>query len=240
MGKASTSKSSLVPAMYSDGVSSDLSSDPPCHRGVGIDLRRGPRSDPSLLDPVSLPSRNWLREFSYLFVIVVILGLGISPFLEARVFYTQEEAFRLAFPEADRFERKTYLLTAEQVEAIERASRSDLGSKLVTFQTAWRGETVLGHLRIDVHQVRTQSEGLLVALDGKGSVIHVRVLAFHEPLDYKPVQRWYDGFQGKGSEGEIRVGHDVDAVTGATLTTRATTAAIRRTLAYYELLLSRT
>jgi transcriptional regulator of nitric oxide reductase len=186
---------------------------------------------------VDLPSRNWLRGFSYLFVIVVIFGLGISPFLEAKVFYTQKEAFRLAFPEADRFERKTYVLTAEQVEAIETASRSNLGSKLVTIQTAWRGETLLGHLQIDVHIVRTQSEGVLVALDEKGRVSQVRVLAFHEPLDYLPGQRWYDGFKGKGPADAIRVGHDVDAVTGATLTTQATSAAIRRTLAYYKILL---
>lgn len=214
--------------MYSDPSSARGTRGPVWQRGLGDS------SPPNSADP---SGRNQLRLFAYSAAIASVFSLVASAPLEAKVFYTQQEAFRLAFPDADRFESKTYVLTPKQVEAIETASRAEIGSKLVTIQTAWRGETLLGHLQIDVHRVRTQSEGVLVALDEKGRVSQVRVLAFHEPLDYLPGQRWYDGFKGKGPADAIRVGHDVDAVTGATLTTQATSAAIRRTLAYYKILL---
>jgi len=101
-------------------------------------------------------------------------------------------------------------------------------------QKAWRGEKLLGYFVIDVHNVRTKSEALLVAVDAQGRVSQVRVLAFHEPIDYKPVQRWYDAFAGKKIGDDLRVGYDVDAVSGATLTTRSTSAAVRRVLAYHK------
>jgi Na+-translocating ferredoxin:NAD+ oxidoreductase RnfG subunit len=214
-----------------------MSSDPSSALGAGGPFGQQGLGDPSPPNTANPSGRNQLRGFTYSTAIASVFFLVMSAPLEAKVFYTQQEAFRLAFPDADRFESKTYVLTAKQVEAIETASRSEIGSKLVTIQTAWRGETLLGHLQIDVHTVRTQSEGVLVALDEKGRVSQVRVLAFHEPLDYLPAQRWYDGFKGKGPADAIRIGHDVDAVTGATLTTRATSAAIRRTLAYYKILL---
>jgi len=178
------------------------------------------------------------QNSSYLLAIVIFFGLAFSPMLGSKVFYTPEQARQLAFPDADRIEKRSYVLTRAQAEAVERLSRTTLDSKLVRLQTAWRGETLLGYFQIDVHNVRTKPEALLIVLDAQGRVAQVRVLAFHEPLDYKPVQRWYDGFVGKKSGDSLRVGFDVDAVSGATLTTRATTSAVRRVLAYHEVLFS--
>ncbi len=182
-------------------------------------------------------SRIWFKGSFYVLGFTLILCISALPQAHAKVFHSQLEARQLAFPDADRFERETFVLSPEQEAAVERISRSKLTSRLVTLESAWREKTLLGHLHIDVHTVRTQSEGLMVALDSKGTVILVRVLVFNEPLDYKPSQRWYDFLVGKTSADALRVGHDVDAVTGATLTTGATAGAVRRMLAYYALLL---
>ena len=168
--------------------------------------------------------------------IALFLISAISSPLASRVFYTPEQAKALAFPDADRFAARTLVLSPAQVEKVEKLSRATLASKVIRMQKAWRGEKLLGYFVIDVHNVRTKSEALLVALDAQGRISKVRVLAFHEPPNYKPVQRWYDAFAGKKSGDNLRVGYDVDAVSGATLTTRATTAAVRRALAYYKVL----
>jgi Na+-translocating ferredoxin:NAD+ oxidoreductase RnfG subunit len=69
-------------------------------------------------------------------------------------------------------------------------------------------------------------------------VRYVQILAFHEPLDYLPTNRWYQLFSGKSRSDGLRLGRDIDAISGATLSARAATEGVRRALAYYEVLLS--
>jgi transcriptional regulator of nitric oxide reductase len=170
---------------------------------------------------------------------LAVLALALSGRADdalAKVFHSQEEALVLAFPAADRVDRKTYILSDTQVDAIESLSRSDVETRLVTLYTGWRGGELAGYAHIDVHRVRTKTEGLMVVLDPKGVVREVRVLAFHEPLDYLPSERWYTHFEGKTATDGLRIGRDVDAVAGATLTTRAAADGVRRMLAYFEVL----
>jgi Na+-translocating ferredoxin:NAD+ oxidoreductase RnfG subunit len=161
----------------------------------------------------------------------------IATSADAKVFFTQKQALALAFPDADRIEQATWVLTPEQVDAIQKQARSRLDSRLVSLHTAWRGGQVIGYAHIDVHTVRTKSEGFMIVLDPDGHVRSVRVLAFYEPLDYLPSERWYDAFIGKGRDDGLRIGRDVDAVSGATLSAQAATEGVRRMLAYYTVLL---
>ena len=156
---------------------------------------------------------------------------------DAKVFYSRQEAIALAFPAADRVEKRTFILTPEQTERIEERSRSPLETKLVTLYTGWKDGRVQGYAHIDVHTVRTKPEGLMVVLDAAGKVRSLRVLAFHEPQDYLPTKRWYAQFEGKSLGDSLRLGRDVHGVAGATLSARATTRGVRRALAYYEVLI---
>jgi Na+-translocating ferredoxin:NAD+ oxidoreductase RnfG subunit len=154
----------------------------------------------------------------------------------AKVFYSRKQALELAFPDAGRIEDETYVLSDAQAERIREIAQSPLDSKLVKIYTGYRGEQVLGHAVIDVHNVRTMPEAFMVVLTPEGSVRSVRVLAFHEPLDYLPNERWYGQFEEKSLASPLRVGGDIHAVVGATLSARATTLGVRRALAYYRVL----
>ena len=169
-------------------------------------------------------------------LVLAALALAAQP-VEAKVFHTRQEAIALAFPDADRVEKKTTILSPEQAAAIEGMSRTKLASKLVTIFTAWRGEELLGYANVDVHDVRTHAAALMVVLKPDGEVRSVRVLAFHEPLDYLPAEKWYAQFQGKTRADRLRVGSDVHAVVNATLSTRAASDGIRRVLAYHAVLI---
>jgi Na+-translocating ferredoxin:NAD+ oxidoreductase RnfG subunit len=85
-----------------------------------------------------------------------------------------------------------------------------------------------------VHTVRTLPEAFLVVLSPQGTVRTLRVLAFHEPLEYKPSDRWYSQFEEKSLSEPLRLGSDVHGIVGATLSARATTRGVRRALALYE------
>ena len=110
---------------------------------------------------------------------------------------------------------------------------------MVTFHVAWNGPEPLGYVTIDVHNVRTHPEAVMVVLGPEGGVRSVRILAFHEPLDYLPSQRWYAQFAGKTAADALRVGRDIDAVAGATRSAHAASDSVRRALALYRVLIAR-
>jgi Na+-translocating ferredoxin:NAD+ oxidoreductase RnfG subunit len=156
----------------------------------------------------------------------------------AKVFYSKSEALKLAFPDAERVDEKSLLLDDEQAGQIERLAKSRLESRLVRIYTGYRGDELQGYAFIDVHTVRTLPEGFLVVLTPKGEVRTVRVLAFHEPLEYMPSARWYEQFEHKTIESPLRLGGDVHAIAGATLSSRAATDGVRRALALYQVVIA--
>lgn len=156
---------------------------------------------------------------------------------EGKVFFSQNEALEMAFPDAERVESETHVLRDDQVERIESLARGRLDSKLVKVYTGMRGGEVMGYALIDVHNVRTLPEAFLVVLSPAGDLKSLRVLAFHEPLDYLPTSRWYEQFEEKTLDQPLRLGGDVHGIVGATLSARATTRGVRRALAVYEVLI---
>jgi hypothetical protein len=153
---------------------------------------------------------------------------------DAKVFYSREEALALAFPEADRIESEALLLEDEQARRVEELSRAELESRLVRIYRGFRGDELLGYAFIDVHNVRTLPEAFLVVLNPGGDVRALRLLAFHEPLEYMPSERWYAQFEHKSLKESLRLGGDVHGIVGATLSAQATTLGVRRALALYQ------
>jgi transcriptional regulator of nitric oxide reductase len=153
----------------------------------------------------------------------------------AKVFHSQAAALELAFPDADRVETDTRVLSKAEVAAVESASRSKLDTRIAKFYVAWKGDAVIGYAFIDVHTVRTLPEAFMVVLDPDGTTRSVRVLAFHEPLDYLPTDRWYEQFERKSLDDSLRLGRDIHAIAGATLSARAVTRSVRRVLALFRI-----
>jgi Na+-translocating ferredoxin:NAD+ oxidoreductase RnfG subunit len=169
--------------------------------------------------------------------VVLLLAVFGAVNAQAKVFYSRSEALELAFPNAEEVASHTFVLNDDQVARIESLAKCELDSKLVKIYTGMRQGRVLGHALIDIHNVRTLPEAFMVVLSPTGRVQSLRVLAFHEPLEYKPTSRWYSQFDNRSIEAPLRVGRDIHGVVGATLSTRATTRGVRRALAYYEVLL---
>lgn len=150
---------------------------------------------------------------------------------QAKVFLTQEEALKLAFPGAA-VERRSAFLTAAQVETARKLANTDRApGALVTYYVAASGGREVGRAYFDTHVVRTQPETVMVVVDPDGAVKRIEVLSFSEPEEYLPRGRWYETFSGRKLDGELAVKRGIPPVSGATLTARATTEAARRVLA---------
>lgn len=148
-----------------------------------------------------------------------------------KVFLTREEALALAFPDCD-VERQTHYLTQEERREAAGLAGVDVDSRLVVRYEADCG----GAAYFDVHRVRTLAETLMIVVDAEGRVARIEVMDFQEPEEYIPRRAWYDQFLGKLLGPRLRLRREIHAVTGATLTARATTDAVRRVLALHQVL----
>jgi hypothetical protein len=157
---------------------------------------------------------------------------------QGKVFLSQKEALALAFPDADEIRSEVTVLSASQVERVQDLAKSKLETEIVKLHSGWKGGELLGYAYIDVHTVRTLPEAFLVVLAPDGSVRSLRVLAFYEPLDYLPSDRWYHQFDGVRPGDTLRLGREVHGVSGATLSARAVTASVRRVQALYQVLVA--
>jgi hypothetical protein len=165
------------------------------------------------------------------------LSLQLVAPAAATVFYARDEALRLAFPNADRTETRDVFLTTEQRAEIESQAKSKLESDLLTIYVGRRGGEVIGYAIFDTHIVRTLPETFLVVLTPAGAVSATHLLAFYEPPEYAPPDRWLAQFQGAELTNELRVGRGIAGITGSTLTADAVTGGIRRALAIYNVVL---
>lgn len=182
--------------------------------------------------PLKAGRVGWLAFLLVAFFAALVPTLG-----SAKVFASQNQALREAFPGATRIERETRVVVGSEFEWIKNLTKDDRPAKVIVLHTAWKDDTLLGYAHIDVHNVRTKPEAFMVVLAPDGVVRSVRVLAFHEPLDYLPTDRWYAQFEGKTGADRMRVGGDIHGVVGATLSAQAASDGVRRMLAYFEVFL---
>ena len=131
-----------------------------------------------------------------------------------------EQLVRAAFPLADRVDARDVVLTDELVARIEGLAHARVKERLVTFYAARRGEEVVGWLVLHQHVVRTKRETISIAFEPDGRIRKVSVLAFLEPPEYRPPERWLAQLEGKGPADRLTVGQDLAPISGATLSAR--------------------
>lgn len=153
----------------------------------------------------------------------------------AKVFLTVEEALELAFPGCE-VERRTVYLTEAQERRVAELARVDHEGRVARPYVARKDGVLVGTAYFDTHRVRTLRETLMVVVDPQQRIRRVELLAFGEPEDYVPRAAWYAQFPGRALDDELVLGRGIRAVTGATLTARATTDCARRTLALHAVL----
>lgn len=168
-------------------------------------------------------------------LLATALALALPVPAAARVFLSVDEALELAFPGCQ-VERQTVFLTDEQQARARELAGVEVPGALVHPYVARRGGERVGTAYFDAHRVRTLPETLMVVVDPEDRVERIEILSFSEPQDYLPREVWYRQFLGRPLGEALEVGREIRGVTGATLTARATTDAVRRVLALHRVL----
>lgn len=164
------------------------------------------------------------------------LAFAATP-AHAAVYRTQEEALHDAFPDADRIDAQVFVLDDAQASHVRELAAVDLERKIWTVHTARRAQAVQGYALLDVRTVRTFPEALLIVLTPDGALRSVRVLAFHEPTEYQPPERWLARLEGKRLGPDLRLKRDIQGIAGATLSSQSVLRAVRTALALYQVVI---
>lgn len=148
-----------------------------------------------------------------------------------KVFLTQDEALKMAFPGESDVKRETAYLTEEQVAAVEKLCQGKLDTRVVAYYTGRAGTAYF-----DTHLVRTLPETVMVLVTPAGSIGRIDILSFNEPEDYLPRSRWMEQFPGKPLNEDLSLKKGIRPMTGATLSAKAILACSRRVLALHQVL----
>ena len=171
-----------------------------------------------------------MRLARFLVLIVALLSWGT---VGATVLITVEEGLELAFPGAATKRETLFLDEGQRAEVLDLSGVATTSALATRFVATDDGGVVIGFAYLDTHLVRTLPETVMVVLDGGGAVRRVEVVTFREPLEYMPREGWYGQYVGRELDDDLALKRGIRPVTGATLTARATTEAVRRVLAIH-------
>lgn len=167
--------------------------------------------------------RTGLIGFSFMFI----------TYLYAWVYFTNEEALNIAFPEADRIEERTVIIREEQKERIQSLAKVEKNSGTFTYYEGIKENETIGYAVITNASGKFSYITFMVVVDPKGRIEMVEVLVYWELYGAEIRQnRFLQQFRGKTINDPLRLNSDIDAVTGATISSRAMTNGIKEILAY--------
>jgi len=167
-----------------------------------------------------------------------LLAVLLVSAAEAKVFYGKKEALAQVFPDADRIETITSFPTEAQLAKVRELSGAEEDEKIVTWHVGHRGDQILGYAYFETHTVRTLPETLLIVVSPAGDVRNLLLLAFYEPPEFQPSERWLGQFDAAKLGPDLRVARQIHGITGATLTSNAVTRGVRKVLALYQVLIA--
>ncbi|MGZ4981621.1 MAG: FMN-binding protein [Methylobacter sp.] len=153
----------------------------------------------------------------------------------ATVFYSKNEALELAFGKNAQVEQLSLFPDEQQTAKVEELAKGKLDSGLFTFYVGKDQGKVLGYAAIETVTVRTKPETLMIVLTTDGELRNVTTLAFHEPPEYQPPERWFEQLY-KRPLADMDFNRGVDGISGATLSTRATVNSVRKVMAIYQVM----
>jgi hypothetical protein len=145
----------------------------------------------------------------------------------------------MAFPDGAVAESVSAVLTEAQIAEVKALAGVDVDSKLFTYFRGVLDGKVVGYAVIDSRVVRTEPEVFMAVLKPDGVVDRVVMLAFYEPPEYKPPDRWLQQFEGRRLDsGAWRVGGDIHGLSGSTLTAHAIRDSLRKIAALHKVVMS--
>ena len=156
--------------------------------------------------------------------------------LADRVYVKEADLPRLAFPDAKSSARRTLELSDDQLAALGKILDRKITAKSYPYLAVEGDRGTLGVVFLLDVIGQTQPITFAVAI-ADGAIRDLEVMVYREPHGEEITdKRFRKQFVGKRVDDPIALGKDIDAITGATISSRSATFAARKALALAHLL----
>ena len=187
-----------------------------------------------------------MKKYTWLLVAMLLVVLARPA--GAVVLLNHDAALKAMFPNADKVVTEDKALTADQIAAVkglcggkwtlyQSGSKTDevTENDTVVFYFGTKDGKKTGVALMEMQPGKWGPVHYIVALDLAGKVTDMAVMSYVEQRG-RPIstKRFLGQFIGKTSKSALSVGKDVDAVSGATISSRATAFAVKKVIALYE------
>ena len=166
----------------------------------------------------------------------VFFILGFMLPLQAALLISPQDAMKQAFGPDITVKKKNVLLNKSQAAAVSKAARVKLTTRIYRTFTAHKEGVPAGHGILITDKVRTKDAAVLYLISPERKIISIEVVAFNEPPEYIPSETWLSQFEAKSAEDALRVGKDIPAISGATMSARTVTDSARLALAIHRVI----
>ena len=188
------------------------------------------------------------KKLSVKIFTVLAISLVVTAVCFAFTLLSKEEALKEVFWSGAKIETETKELTGETLENIKKRLGGSLvhyqegsesvqveGEKTITFYFGVKDGERKGVAIIDTEPGKWGPVEFITAMDIKGTVKRVKVLAYQEQRG-RPIARssFMNQYRGKSSRSPLEVGRDITGISGATISSRAATFAVKKAIVIYE------
>lgn len=189
-------------------------------------------------------SKKFIFTSSTLFAVMLVTTMVCFAF----TLLTKDEALKQVFWSGAQIETETVELTGEILENIKKRLGGSMvyeqqGSEsakvaekhTVDFHFGLKDGKKRGVAIIDVEPGKWGPVEFITAMDLKGTVKRVKVMSYQEQRG-RPIARnsFLNQYRGKSSSSPLTVGKDIIGVSGATISSRAATFAVKKAIVIYE------
>jgi Na+-translocating ferredoxin:NAD+ oxidoreductase RnfG subunit len=150
-------------------------------------------------------------------------------------YLSADEAAKLMYPDADRFEPRDLTLDAAQMQVLAEHGVQARSAKW-TVRVAHRGAATLGFVVTDDVVGKFELISYAVGIDANGAVKQVEILSYRESHGHEiRLPAWRKQFVGKTAASMIQVGDDIANISGATLSCKHVTDGVKRIVSVVDL-----
>jgi len=171
-------------------------------------------------------------------LVIVCAVIGTASVVAAdHVFLHEADAPRAMFPSSTRATRKALELSDSELDGLGKLLGRRIESKTYPYLDVGDDRESIGSIFLLDVIGQSQPITFAVAVGKDGTVQDVRVMVYREPHgDEIEDRRFRKQFIGKALKDPIALGKDVDAITGATISSRSEAFAVKKSLALFAVL----
>ncbi len=163
------------------------------------------------------------------FVLLILFSFGM---IQAAQRVDVETILKSLYPDATKIEKRSDIITQQELARIQEKAKTRIKSRLIRYYLIHHGGKTDVAI-VSSQKVRTKKSAILYLIEN-GKIVHVEILAFGEPPEFIPSQKLLQQFHGKTVNSKLRIGEDIAAKSGATLSAKSVTNGAKIALAIYE------